>query len=78
MVVLYPYLVIHMRSLGLSVEEVAIVNGVVPVADIVGPPMAGFIADRIGNFRYTVICAKSTANNSSVLGQGVHVRADSS
>ena len=78
MVVLYPYLVIHMRSLGLSVEEVAIVNGVVPVADIVGPPMAGFIADRIGNFRYIVFVPSRTANNFFVVGQGVHVRADSS
>ena len=69
LVVLYPYLVIHMRSLGLSVEEggekvlrinliniiltlqVALVNGVIPIADIVGPPMAGFLADKIGNFR---------------------------
>ena len=70
LVVLYPYLVIHMRSLGLSVEEaglsltisfltslvwtlqVALVNGVIPVADIIGPPMAGFLADKIGNFRW--------------------------
>jgi len=51
LVVLYPYLVIHMRSLGLSVEEVAVVNGVIPVADIVGPPLAGLVADKIGNFR---------------------------
>lgn len=51
LVVLYPYLVIHMRSLGLSTEEIAVVNGVLPAADMVGPPLAGFIADRIGNFR---------------------------
>merc|ERR1719483_895846 len=51
LVVLYPYLVIHMRSLGLSVEEVAVVNCVIPVADIIGPPLAGFVADKIGNFR---------------------------
>ena len=31
--------------------QVALVNGVIPVADIVGPPMAGFLADKIGNFR---------------------------
>ena len=30
------------------------VNGVIPVADIVGPPMAGFIADKIGNFRFKI------------------------
>ena len=28
------------------------VNTVVPAADIVGPALAGFIADKIGNFRY--------------------------
>ena len=32
--------------------KVAFVNGVIPVADIVGPPMAGFVADKIGNFRF--------------------------
>jgi hypothetical protein len=31
--------------------QVAIVNTVVPVADILGPTLAGFIADRIGNFK---------------------------
>ena len=31
--------------------QVALVNGVIPIADIVGPPMAGFLADKIGNFR---------------------------
>lgn len=51
LVVLYPYLVIHMRSLGLSTEEIAVVNGVLPAADMVGPPLAGFLADKIGNFR---------------------------
>merc|ERR1719447_1567524 len=51
LVVLYPYLVIHMRSLGLSTEEVAVVNGVIPGADMIGPPLAGFLADKIGNFR---------------------------
>merc|ERR1719225_2094229 len=51
LVVLYPYLVIHMRSLGLSTEEVAVVNGVIPAADMIGPPLAGFLADKIGNFR---------------------------
>jgi len=51
LVVLYPYLVIHMRSLGLSTEEIAVVNGVIPATDIVGPPIAGFLADKIGNFR---------------------------
>ena len=36
--------------------QVALVNGVIPVADIVGPPMAGFLADKIGNFRW--LCSR--------------------
>ena len=26
-------------------------NSAVPVVDVVGPPMAGIVADKIGNFR---------------------------
>lgn len=51
LVVLYPYLTIHMRSLGFTIEDTAVVNSAVPVADIFGPPLAGFLADKIGNFR---------------------------
>jgi len=67
LVVLYPYLVIHMRSLGLSVEEVAFVNGVIPVADIVGPPMAGFVADKIGNFRVFMSLLTAISGAASLL-----------
>jgi len=67
LVVLYPYLVIHMRSLGLSVEEVAIVNGVIPAADMIGPPMAGFIADKIGNFRLFMSALTLISGLSSLL-----------
>merc|ERR1719447_2041015 len=40
-----------MRSLGLSTEALAVGNGVIPGADMIGPPLAGFLADKIGNFR---------------------------
>jgi MFS family permease len=49
--VLYPYLTIHMRELGINVEETAIMSAVIPVVAIVMPPIAGMVADRIGNFR---------------------------
>ncbi|XP_075974013.1 uncharacterized protein LOC142975165 [Anticarsia gemmatalis] len=49
--VLYPYLTIHMRELGINVEETAIMSAVTPVISIVMPPLAGMIADKIGNFR---------------------------
>ena len=58
MVSLYPYLAIHMRSLGFSVEDTALVNLAIPVADIFGPPVAGIIADKIGNFK--IFCALIT------------------
>jgi len=51
MTVLYPYLNLHMKSLGLSVQEVAIINAVIPILFIFTPPLAGFMAEKIGNFR---------------------------
>ncbi|KAK7863740.1 hypothetical protein R5R35_011144 [Gryllus longicercus] len=49
--VLYPYLTIHMRELGINVKETAIMSAVTPVMAIVMPPLAGMVADRIGNFK---------------------------
>ncbi|KAG7205834.1 hypothetical protein KM043_007775 [Ampulex compressa] len=49
--VLYPYLTIHMRELGINVEETAIMSAVTPVIAMVMPPLAGMLADRIGNFK---------------------------
>ncbi|XP_011146297.1 uncharacterized protein LOC105187278 [Harpegnathos saltator] len=49
--VLYPYLTIHMRELGINVEETAIMSAITPLMAMVMPPLAGMLADRIGNFR---------------------------
>ncbi|KAK4871463.1 hypothetical protein RN001_015587 [Aquatica leii] len=49
--ILYPYLTIHMRELGINVEETAIMSAVIPVISILMPPIAGLIADKIGNFK---------------------------
>lgn len=51
MFVLYPYLTIHMRELGINVEETAIMSALTPVVAILMPPIAGVVADRIGNFK---------------------------
>ncbi|XP_014252834.1 uncharacterized protein LOC106668510 [Cimex lectularius] len=51
MYVLYPYLTIHMRELGINIEETAIMAAVTPIVAIVMPPIAGMVADRIGNFK---------------------------
>lgn len=52
---LYPYLTIHMRELGINVEETAIMSAVTPVVSIVMPPLAGMLADKMGNFRVSNI-----------------------
>merc|ERR1712088_1045664 len=51
LVTLYPYLTLHLKSLGYTIEDASLVNSVIPVADIFGPPLAGFLADKLGNFR---------------------------
>ena len=51
MTVLYPYINLHMKSLGMTIQETAVVNAVIPVLFIFTPPLAGFLADRMGNFR---------------------------
>lgn len=51
LVTLYPYLTIHLKALGFTIEDASIVNSVIPGADIFGPPLAGFLADKLGNFR---------------------------
>uniref|UniRef100_A0A0K2UEI0 Putative LOC101737216 [Bombyx mori] n=1 Tax=Lepeophtheirus salmonis TaxID=72036 RepID=A0A0K2UEI0_LEPSM len=59
MTVLYPYLNLHMKSLGISVVEAAIINAIVPVLFIFTPPLANFLHDRLGSFR--VLLAVLTA-----------------
>ena len=51
MTVLYPYLNLHMKSLGLGVQEVAVINAIIPILFIFTPPLAGFMAEKSGNFR---------------------------
>ena len=42
---------IHLKSLGFTIEDASLVNSVIPGADVFGPPLAGFLADKLGNFR---------------------------
>ncbi|XP_034242969.1 major facilitator superfamily domain-containing protein 6-B-like [Thrips palmi] len=67
MLVLYPYLTIHMRELGISVEETAIMSAVTPVVAIVMPPVAGVIADRIGNFKLMLALFSSLGGLAALL-----------
>ena len=47
---LLPYQTIHMKSLGISVQETAVIYGVVPIFSILSPSAMGFIGDKMGNF----------------------------
>ncbi|CAG4978357.1 unnamed protein product [Parnassius apollo] len=65
--VLYPYLTIHMRELGINVEETAIMSAVTPVISIVMPPLAGMLADKIGNFRLLLALSSALGGASALL-----------
>lgn len=49
--VLLPYMTIHMKSLGISVAETAVIYGVFPLFSILAPYTMGMIADKLGNFK---------------------------
>lgn len=65
--VLYPYLTIHMRELGINVEETAIMSAVTPVVSIIMPPLAGMLADKIGNFRLLLALSSVLGGISALL-----------
>lgn len=66
LVVLFPYLSIHMKSMGFSLEDTAWVTSAMPIADILAPPLAGIIADKLGNFRL-FMCIITFLNGASSL-----------
>ena len=51
---------IHMKSLGISVEETAIIYGVFPLFSILAPYTMGFVADKLGNFKVLKITKSLT------------------
>jgi len=51
LVVLYPYLSLHMVDLGLSMEQVTYINLLLAMVEVITPIVTGLVADKIGNFR---------------------------
>ena len=45
---LYPFLTLHMKSLGISITEIGIQFAISPIACLVATPLVGLIADKIG------------------------------
>ncbi|XP_042865012.1 major facilitator superfamily domain-containing protein 6-like [Penaeus japonicus] len=48
---MFPFLTLQARSLGITEKELGIVYAFTPVIAIIGPPLTGMIADKIGNFK---------------------------
>lgn len=51
------FLTVHMRFIGLGIKEITWINSVLPLTSLIGPPMVGMMADRMGHYRLiTVVC----------------------
>ncbi len=44
----YPYLTIQALGLGLTIEDISIIYGIVPILSFMSAPLAGFLGDKIG------------------------------
>lgn len=57
MAALYPYLTIHMKSLGLTITETAIIYAALPILCCVGPAVTGALADKLGHYKIILVSA---------------------
>lgn len=52
---LLPYLTIHMQSIGITVEEIAIIYLALPFTTFLSPPITGFLVDKFGKYKPVVV-----------------------
>jgi len=45
-----PYLTIHMKDIGITMDQVAIIYAVIPFTVFVAPAAVGYLADKMGSF----------------------------
>ena len=45
-----PYLTIHMKDIGISDIDVALIYTILPFCVFIAPPIVGFFADKLGNY----------------------------
>lgn len=48
---LYPYLAVHLQSLGFGADKAGVLLAITPLVAIMGPPISGAFADKLGNFK---------------------------
>ncbi|XP_065580659.1 uncharacterized protein LOC136040345 isoform X2 [Artemia franciscana] len=51
----FPYYTVHMRSIGLSIEEISTISTCLPFVSLIGSPIAGMLSDKLGQYRYVLI-----------------------
>lgn len=57
MAAILPYLTIHMKDIGLSLSQIGIIYAVLPFTSFLGPPLLGFMADKLGQYKAVLILA---------------------
>lgn len=45
-----PYLTIHMKDIGISDVDIALMYAILPFCVFIAPPIVGFFADKLGNY----------------------------
>ena len=50
-----PYLTIHMKDIGISIEHIALIYAILPFNSLVSSPLVGFLADKLGNYTRVLI-----------------------
>lgn len=57
---LLPYMTLHMKQLGLTMVEMTAVYAILPIIQMLGTPLAGFMADRTGNYKSVLMTTLMT------------------
>jgi len=52
-----PYLTVHMKDIGITIEDIALIYLILPFANLVSNPLTGFMADKLGSFTRVIIMA---------------------
>lgn len=50
-----PYLTVHMQSIGLTLEEIALIYLALPFTTFLAPPVTGFLVDKFGRYKPVVV-----------------------
>lgn len=68
---LLPYMTLHMKQLGLNMAETTAVYAILPIIQLLGTPVAGFIADKTGNYKSVLQISLTTCIITTTLIQFV-------